>query len=36
VPAVLPELMRDPARAGRVMKTVLPMKKIDLATLTGA
>ena len=24
------------ARAGRVMKAVLPMKKIDLATLTGA
>lgn len=36
VPAVLPELMRDPARAGRVMKAVLPMKKIDLAILTSA
>lgn len=36
VPAVLPELMRDPVRAGRVMKAVLPMKKIDLAILTGA
>lgn len=36
VPAVLPELMRDPARAARVMKAVLPMKKIDLAALTGA
>jgi len=36
VPAALPELMRDPARAGRVMKAVLPMKKIDLQTLIGA
>lgn len=36
VPAALPELLRDPARAGRVMKAVLPMKKIDLATLISA
>lgn len=36
VPEVLPELLRDPARATRVMKAVLSMKKIDLATLTGA
>lgn len=36
VPAVLPELMRNPERAARVMKTILPMKKIDLAALTGA
>jgi predicted 3-demethylubiquinone-9 3-methyltransferase (glyoxalase superfamily) len=36
VPAVLPELMRDPARAARVMKAVLPMKKINLAALVNA
>ena len=36
VPSVLPELMQDPVRATRVMKAVLPMKKIDLAALTDA
>ena len=36
VPAALPELMRDPARAARVMQAVLPMKKIDLAALDNA
>lgn len=36
VPAILPELMRDPARAERVMRAVLPMKKIDLAALQSA
>jgi len=36
VPAVLPELMRDAVRAGRVMQAILPMKKIDLEILIGA
>jgi hypothetical protein len=36
VPTVLPELMRDRVRAGRVMQAILPMKKIDLEILIGA
>ena len=36
VPAVLPELMRDPVRASRVMQAVLPMKKINLTALLSA
>jgi predicted 3-demethylubiquinone-9 3-methyltransferase (glyoxalase superfamily) len=38
VPAVMPELIgdRDPAKAGRVMKAMLKMKKLDIATLKKA
>ena len=38
VPRVLGELLSgpDPGKAGRVMKAMLPMKKIDLATLLQA
>jgi predicted 3-demethylubiquinone-9 3-methyltransferase (glyoxalase superfamily) len=38
VPAVLPELVSDldPARAGRVMKAVLGMKKLEIAGLEEA
>ncbi len=38
VPAIIPELMSDPdpAKAGRLMKTMLAMKKIDIATLKRA
>jgi len=35
-PAELPELMRDPKTTAAVMKEVLKMKKIDLATLRRA
>jgi predicted 3-demethylubiquinone-9 3-methyltransferase (glyoxalase superfamily) len=35
-PADLPELMRNPATTAAVMKEVLKMKKIDLATLRRA
>ena len=38
VPAVLPALIGDPdpAKAGRVMKALLPMKKLDIKTLKQA
>jgi predicted 3-demethylubiquinone-9 3-methyltransferase (glyoxalase superfamily) len=38
VPAVMPELIgdRDPAKAGRVMKAMLKMKKLDIAALKKA
>ena len=36
VPASLPALMSDPAKAARVMKAVLQMKKIDLAEVERA
>lgn len=36
VPRVLEKLMADPARAKRVIAAFLPMKKLDIATLTRA
>lgn len=36
VPAILPELMRDPARAGRVTQAFLQMKKFDIEQLLQA
>lgn len=36
VPAVLPELMSDPARSERVMKAFMQMKKFDIETLLAA
>jgi len=36
VPSVLPELMCDPARAGRVTNAFMQMKKFDIATLLKA
>jgi Uncharacterized protein conserved in bacteria len=38
VPSVLEEMMldKDPKRVERVMKALLPMKKLDIATLTRA
>jgi predicted 3-demethylubiquinone-9 3-methyltransferase (glyoxalase superfamily) len=38
VPLVLPDLLGDgdPAKAGRVMKVMLKMKKLDIATLKAA
>jgi predicted 3-demethylubiquinone-9 3-methyltransferase (glyoxalase superfamily) len=38
VPTVLPELVgdSDPAKAGRAMKAILQMKKLDIATLKKA
>jgi predicted 3-demethylubiquinone-9 3-methyltransferase (glyoxalase superfamily) len=38
VPLVLPDLLgdSDPAKAGRVMKVMLKMKKLDIATLKAA
>ncbi|MFZ5616862.1 MAG: VOC family protein [Pseudomonadota bacterium] len=36
IPSFLDEVMADPARAGRVMAAVMPMKKIDIATLKAA
>lgn len=33
VPAILPELMKDPVRGGRVMEAFLKMRKFDIATL---
>ena len=35
-PAILPELLKDPARADRVMLAMLKVKKIDLAALVAA
>jgi predicted 3-demethylubiquinone-9 3-methyltransferase (glyoxalase superfamily) len=36
VPAILPELMSDPAKAGRVTKAYLQMKKFNIAKLMEA
>jgi predicted 3-demethylubiquinone-9 3-methyltransferase (glyoxalase superfamily) len=36
VPSILPELMSDPARAGRVTQAFLQMKKFDIARLLSA
>jgi len=36
LPAILPELMSDPARAGRVTKAFLQMKKFDIEKLLQA
>lgn len=36
VPRSLQKLMSDPARAERVMKVLLPMKKLDIAALEAA
>jgi predicted 3-demethylubiquinone-9 3-methyltransferase (glyoxalase superfamily) len=36
VPTILGELMKDPAKAGRVMKALMPMVKLDIATLKAA
>jgi predicted 3-demethylubiquinone-9 3-methyltransferase (glyoxalase superfamily) len=36
VPSVLPELMSDPARAGRVTNAFMQMKKFDIAALLKA
>ena len=36
VPTILPQLMKDPARSGRVMNAFLKMKKYDIETLKNA
>jgi predicted 3-demethylubiquinone-9 3-methyltransferase (glyoxalase superfamily) len=36
VPAVLPQLMADPAKAGRVMTALLGMTKLDIRALQAA
>ena len=36
VPDVMIELLKDPAKAGKVMTAFMPMKKIDIATLQRA
>lgn len=36
VPAILPELMRDATKAGKVMSALLPMKKLDIEKLKEA
>lgn len=36
IPSVLPQLMRDPARAERVTRAFLQMKKMDIETLERA
>jgi predicted 3-demethylubiquinone-9 3-methyltransferase (glyoxalase superfamily) len=36
VPTVLPELMSDPAKANKVMKALLQMKKLEIAALKRA
>jgi predicted 3-demethylubiquinone-9 3-methyltransferase (glyoxalase superfamily) len=36
VPAILGELMSDPARAGRVMQALLQMTKLDIDKLKQA
>ena len=36
IPAILPQLLADPARAGRVMNAFMPMKKFDIETLLQA
>jgi predicted 3-demethylubiquinone-9 3-methyltransferase (glyoxalase superfamily) len=36
VPTILPKLMGDPQKSGRVMKTFLQMKKLDIEKLVNA
>jgi predicted 3-demethylubiquinone-9 3-methyltransferase (glyoxalase superfamily) len=36
VPAILPDLVKDPVQADRVMKAILGMVKLDIATLKAA
>lgn len=36
VPAIMPTLLRDPARAQQVMEALLPMKKLDISKLQQA
>jgi predicted 3-demethylubiquinone-9 3-methyltransferase (glyoxalase superfamily) len=36
VPAVLPQLLSDPAKAGRVMQALMGMTKLDIAALQAA
>ncbi len=36
VPSILPKLITDPARAARVMKVLMPMKKLDIQKLKSA
>ena len=36
VPSILPQLMSDPARSGRVMNALLQMKKLDIKALQEA
>lgn len=36
VPSILPELMKDPAKAGKVMKAFMEMKKYDIDKLKHA
>ncbi len=36
VPTILPELMKDVAKAGKVMATFLQMKKLDIAKIKEA
>lgn len=36
VPTILPKLLKDPARSGRVMNAFMKMKKFDIETLNNA
>ena len=36
IPSILPKLMTDPAKSGRVMNAFLKMKKFDIQTLIDA
>jgi predicted 3-demethylubiquinone-9 3-methyltransferase (glyoxalase superfamily) len=36
VPAILPELMKDPAKTDKVMREVIKMTKLDIATMQKA
>lgn len=36
VPSILQKLITDPARAGRIMKVLMPMKKLDIQKLKSA
>jgi len=36
VPAILPELLKDPVKGGRVMKALMQMIKLDIAALKAA
>jgi predicted 3-demethylubiquinone-9 3-methyltransferase (glyoxalase superfamily) len=36
VPAILPELLKDPVTGGRVMKALMQMVKLDIAALKAA
>ena len=36
VPAILSKLMSDPAKAQRVIKAIMPMKKLDIETMINA